>query len=137
LGYHRLVAEGLLRGHSVALVAADPRNEGALIAEGALDDPATLRTILRSSKSLATMNWNGDFFKEKALSSQQMQQFLYDRNISLVVLELNVPRRSEIVHLRAVLDGNAAWTYSKTGDLEMYRRKDRPAHTPPGTIDTP
>lgn len=121
-GYRSAIAGGLLRGDAVALIAGDALHEGSFIAEAALADPGLRGTVLRSSKALAVTDWDGHTYALRYPSAQQLNRFLDEQRVTLVVVQADERSRAYVNGLREALRGNAGWTSSAAPGMELYRR---------------
>jgi hypothetical protein len=132
LGYHSLVANGLLCRSRVALVAGDAVNEGALIAEGSLADVHRERTILRGSKVLASSSWASHDYRMLYATNEEVDAFLDQAHVTLVVIELDQRSRPHVVQLAAAVAHNPAWVKVNVknfaANIAIYERTslDRP-----------
>ena len=102
LGYRKMMANCLLCGHSVGLVAGDATQEGDLIAEAALSDPTLSRTMLRASKVLAKSTWSGYDYRTLYSSPAQVLDYLDRAKVSIIVIH-NASTRDDVSELRSAL----------------------------------
>jgi len=125
-GFHQLVASTLLTNADPVLIAANGLNEGALIAESSLADPARMHTILRGSKVLSESTWGGNRYHPRFASSPAMQQFLQSAHVCLAIVQIADPVTTDQQQLRSALNLNATWALVSSGPqiqgLEIYRR---------------
>ena len=81
--------------NSVVLCSSDANGEGALISEIAMREARPGHVILRASKMLADMDWNGRNYKLKMETPEQIRQFLESTPIEIVVLDRTPGHRLE------------------------------------------
>jgi hypothetical protein len=79
--------------NSVVLCASDANGEGALISEVAMREARPGHVILRASKMLAEAGWNGDGYKLKMETPEQIRQFLEAAPVEIVVIDLTPGHR--------------------------------------------
>jgi hypothetical protein len=75
------------------LVSGDGASEGAFIAEVAMNDAARRHTVLRSSKLLASSDWNGTDYQLLAKTPGDIRQQLLRNSVSMVVVGAAVDNR--------------------------------------------
>lgn len=127
-GYHQMVAEGTLRAHAVVLIAGDSVDEGGLIVEAALADPALQRTVLRASKVLAHSDWSLNGFRLLYHSNAELQSVLANEKVSMILIRED-NSLGEVTQLRGFLENDALeWKQVKLPGmpvgLRAYVRKE-------------
>jgi hypothetical protein len=130
LNYHQLVANCTLCGDKVTLIAADGLNEGALIAEQSLADPARSHTILRGSKVLAHSTWVGRQYQMLYTSDAALAAYLEQSDVSLVLVQRGDGVPPHALQLRRILTAEPQWEpvpQSLVNTIEIFR-KHVPSH---------
>jgi len=130
-GFHHLVASGELANVDPILIAADGLNEGALIAESSLVDPARIHTILRGSKVLAQSTWAGHQYRARFNSTFELEQLLENSRVCLTMVQTAEPLTADQRQLRSFLEQDSAWALVASGPqiegIEIYRRTNTSA----------
>lgn len=85
---------------SILLVSSDPRGEGMLIAEVALNDNRPNRYVLRASKMLATDDWRGEGYKKRFTSPAEVMGFLERLPVRLLVIDTSLSAEAASEHHR-------------------------------------
>ena len=125
-GYHRLVADGLLYGNEVVLIAANATDEGSLIVEASLADPTRQHFVLRGSKALAESDWSLNRFRLLYATTPEVLQSFDRENVSMLLVR-DDSRLGEVVQLHGILaHGAPGWervqvTFPVAG-ISIYRR---------------
>jgi hypothetical protein len=126
LNYHQLIANGMLCGNQVTLIAADGLNEGALIAEQSLADPARSHTILRGSKVLAHSTWAGHRYQMVYASDDALAAYLDRSDVSLVLVQRGEGVAPHVIQLRRMLTDAPQWAIvpqSPVTPVEIFRKR--------------
>lgn len=71
----------------IFLVSASAAGEGAFIAELAMRETDHRCVVLRASKTLASMDWNGNHYHALFHTPEEIDQYLDRRSVSLIVVE--------------------------------------------------
>lgn len=79
---------------SPILVSSNSGGEGMLISEVAMNRPHPVETILRATKSLASVDWNGAGYHCNYTSPAQVLKFLRDEHVRYVVVDTFAPQVS-------------------------------------------
>ena len=89
-GYHEaaqfLTSTPQFRGNTI-LVASGSIGEGLLVSEIAMRQPRPVDTIIRATKALAKMNWNGSEYRSLYSTPEQLLSFLARKGVQLVVTD--------------------------------------------------
>ena len=80
-----ITSQPSFRGDTV-LVADDSSGEGMLISEIAMHERRPGRFIVRATKALAEMSWNGARYRSLFSTPEQVDEVIDDRHIDLVVI---------------------------------------------------
>ena len=125
-GYRGMIANCLLCGDEVTLVAGGGVDEGGLIAEASLADPMRLHTVLRASKVLAETDWSRSYTQLRFASAAEVDGFLDQAGVSQVVLG-GESQYEEDIQLRAAMTRQGSgWEreprVSGANRIEIYRR---------------
>jgi hypothetical protein len=125
-GYRRMIANCLLCGNEVTLIAGDAINEGGMIAEASLSDPMRVHTVLRASKALAHSDWSRNYTELYFSSPSEVEHFLDQAHVSQIVVQDGC-QNDEDIQLRAVLGQQSSeWQrapeISSPEGIEIYRR---------------
>lgn len=79
------------------LVSSESMGEGLLVSEIAMREPRPHDTILRGTKVLADVDWNGSRYYPHFRNTQQLSQFIRESRIDLVVID-DFPRIANFSH---------------------------------------
>ncbi|MCW5981711.1 MAG: glycosyltransferase family 39 protein [Bryobacteraceae bacterium] len=136
---------------SVALVSSDPSGEGMFISEMAMNEPRRPgHIVLRGSKILSSATWFGWNARLLFNTPEELNQFLADVPVGLVVFDTDPPRPPlHHILLEQVLKGNPQqWQLAgrfpqrrgsgdRRGGIELYRLVDhegKPARNVPSQL---
>lgn len=108
-GYRKLVASQIFRASPVVLIDGDGITEGGLVVEGCLADPHRQRTVLRGSKTLAYSSWTAEDFRPFYASGDEVQKFLDDNKVGLVVLQQNFERADATLLRTTLTEKSRRW----------------------------
>lgn len=111
------------------LVSSDSSREGAWIATVALREKRPSSVIARASKLLATSNWNGEYYKLRVSTPQDVLRELDQAGIDTVVLlpAAEVPQHQRL--LETAVRDSPAWRASvSTSGGVVYHRIAPPAY---------
>jgi len=130
-------AAGFLSGlpssaHPTILVSSDAGGEGMLISELAMLQPLPVETVLRATKSLANVDWNGAGYHCNFSNPAQVLNFMRDRNVSYVVVD-SFPPQVRFAHdalLKKTIENGKAFQLVRSfpsherslhGEIKIYR----------------
>jgi len=114
------------------LVSSDSGGEGLLISEIAMLQPHPAATILRGTKSLASVDWNGAGYRCTYSNSAQILHFMRDENVRYVVVD-NFPPQVRFTHdalLKKTIENREAFELVRSvpshersipGEIKIYR----------------
>jgi len=119
------------RGATI-LVSSDSGGEGLLVSEIAIDDPRPSYVIVRATKALADVDWNGTNYRSLFSSPGQVANYLEGRRVELVVLDTFTPQvhflhntllreaveQCGCLHLIAVFPAGSS---AAAGQIQIYR----------------
>jgi hypothetical protein len=88
---HFITSDPRLHGATV-LVSSESGGEGLLISEIAMDEPRPSRVILRATKTLAHVDWNGWNYQSLFSTPSEVTKYLEQRGVQLVVLDTFAPQ---------------------------------------------
>ena len=100
-GFGRLAVTALRQAdpHDAMLISSDAIGEGMFIAEVALRDPHRPNYVIkRSSKELASSEWNGSHYREKYESDTALRDFLISGKIHFLVEDESMPENKRKPH---------------------------------------
>ncbi len=118
--------------NTTILVSSESIGEGLLISEVAMREPQPTDVILRGTKALAAVAWNGVDYHSTYSSPQQITGFLQGHDVHLVVMD-TYPPQNHFAHnalLRRAINGDsrfrllANFSSDKTGpagEVQIYR----------------
>jgi hypothetical protein len=124
---------------AIFLVSSEATPETVMVAELAMRDRRPRDFVLRASKMLATMNWDGDRYVNKIKSTAQLRETLRSLGVSAVVIDTTPGRkhRTDVWTLRDFVNSDPDWklthryqevaggpvveTYAFTGVVQMPR----------------
>ena len=116
------------------LVSSDSGGEGLLISEIAMLQPHPAATILRGTKSLASVDWNGAGYRCTYSNSAQILHFMRDENIRYVVVD-SFPPQVRFTHdalLKKTIENRDAFELVRSvpshersipGEIKIYRSR--------------
>jgi hypothetical protein len=116
------------------LVSSDSGGEGLLISEMAMLQPHPAATILRGTKSLASVDWNGAGYRCTYSNSAQILHFMRDENIRYVVVD-SFPPQVRFTHdalLKKTIENRDAFELVRSvpshersipGEIKIYRSR--------------
>ena len=129
--------------NATILVSSNSGGEGMLISEMAMLQPHPAETVLRGTKSLASVDWNGAGYHCTYSSPSQLLHFMRDEKVGFVVVD-NLTPQVKFAHdalLKKTLgDKDASFTLmrsfssqagSGSGAIRVYRVNLRPLQTGP------
>lgn len=111
--------------NATVLVSSEAGGEGLLISEMAMDQPTPGDVVIRGTKALAEVAWDGSDYRSIYSTPQQITQYLRDEHVQVVVLDTFAPL-NHFAHnslLRQAVQGSARCSLlarfpSKSADLE-------------------
>ncbi|MFL6415533.1 MAG: ArnT family glycosyltransferase [Bryobacteraceae bacterium] len=118
--------------NATILVSSDSGGEGMLISEVAMLHPHPVETVLRGTKSLATVDWNGADYHCTYSSPAELLHFLRDEKVGYVVID-NFPPQVKFTHdalLKKTIATGKAFELIRTfrsrqssmpGEIRIYR----------------
>lgn len=118
--------------NATILVSSNSGGEGMLISELAMIQPHPVETVLRGTKSLASVDWNGAGYHCTYSSPAELLHFMRDEKVGFVVVD-NFPPQVKFTHdallKRAISTGNAfklvrsfpSHERSMPGEISVYR----------------
>jgi hypothetical protein len=77
---------------STILVSSESGGEGLLISELAMRDPLPSTVVVRATKALASVAWDGKNYQARFHNAAEMRSFLKDEHVNLVVLDTFSPQ---------------------------------------------
>lgn len=128
----------------VSLVSSEADGEGMLISEMAVLENVPRRYILRSSKMLASANWNGRDYQAKVRSDEELVRLLDQSPVNVVVFDTYayVGSKYHFPHhqlLGRVLESNEQWEkvagFTGTGvpgAISFYKHRTKACVANPG-----
>ena len=117
---------------STILVSSDSGGEGMLISEIAMLQPHPDATILRGTKSLASVDWNGAGYHCNYSNSAQILHFMRDENVRYVVVD-SFPPQVKFTHdalLKKTIESRKGFELIRSfpshersipGEIKIYR----------------
>ncbi len=117
---------------STILVSSDSGGEGMLISEIAMLQPHPAATVLRGTKSLASVDWNGAAYHCIYSNSAEILHFMRDENVRYVVVD-SFPPQVKFTHdalLKKTIERSKAFHLirsfpsderSMPGEIKIYR----------------
>lgn len=85
--------------NSRILVSSDSVGEGLLVSELAMLRPDPAAQILRATKALATVDWNGDRYRCLYRTAPELTSYLQHANVDFVVVD-SFPKETDFLHDR-------------------------------------
>ena len=126
LEYAQVVSELLPRRdmpQSVFMISTELAVETTLVAEIAMRDRRPNHFVLRASKMLAKMNWNGNLYENKISDLAQIGKDLTDWGVSRVIIDTTPGPVPWIHHrlLRKFVASDREWKLTRQiGPVEVY-----------------
>lgn len=117
--------------NSNILVSSQSVGEGLLVSELAMLHPDPVARVIRGTKALATVEWNGASYRCKYPSVGQLVSFLRSNSIGVIVVD-TFPPRTNFLHdslLRKIVENSANFKLIGSfrsnshipGDVKIYR----------------
>jgi len=114
------------------LVSSNAGGEGMLISELAMVQPHPVETVLRATKSLANVDWNGAGYHCNYSSPAELLRFMRDENVGYVVVD-SFPPQVKFAHdslLKKTIENRQAFQLVRSfpshqqslrGEIKIYR----------------
>lgn len=130
-----ITSDSRLRGATI-LVSSKSVGEGLLVSEMAMRKPRPERTVIRATKALAQVDWNGSHYRALFTTPQQILEYLDQHRIDLVVID-NLAGENTFSHhelLRRTIDQSGRFQPIATfrsensirdGEVQLYRFNKR------------
>ena len=78
--------------NATVLVSSESGGEGMLVSEVAMDEPRPRDTIIRATKALATVAWNGIDYHSTYSDPAQIREYLRANHVQIVVMDTFAPQ---------------------------------------------
>lgn len=94
-GFHqaaRFIASRPEIEHNNILVTSQSVGEGLLVSELAMLRPDPIATVIRATKALATVEWNGAGYQCRYSDTKQVLDFIRSKNIGVIVIDNFAPQ---------------------------------------------
>lgn len=136
LGYDHAAAfvRGIELGHDpVVLVCSDAVGEGAMVAEVATGDTERPQSyVVRASKVLADVDWNGQHYYPRFSESNQILKYLEQIPVDFVVMSSRAPYSLYSDLQKALSEAGGDWEMVRdvpntAYDIQIYHRSFAPA----------